>query len=65
MLAEDFIAHNRHGWERLTALLKRAQSSITDLSADELRELGHLYRQATSDLAVARRDFGGMLSVTT
>ncbi len=59
MLAEDFIAHNRHGWERLTALMNRAQSSITDLSADELRELGHLYRQATSDLAVARRDFGG------
>ncbi len=58
MLAEDFIAQHRHRWERLTALMNRAQSSITALSAEELRELGHLYRQATSDLAVARRDFG-------
>jgi uncharacterized membrane protein SpoIIM required for sporulation len=57
MFAEDFIAARRPTWERLTALLGRAQAALTTLSADELTELGRLYRQATSDLAVARRDF--------
>jgi uncharacterized membrane protein SpoIIM required for sporulation len=57
MLAEDFIARKRTDWERLTRLLDRAQNSITSLSAAELQELGRLYRQATSDLAVARRDY--------
>lgn len=57
MLAEDFIARKRPTWERLTALLKQAQNGLTGLSAEELQELGRLYRQATSDLAVARRDF--------
>jgi uncharacterized membrane protein SpoIIM required for sporulation len=57
MLVDDFIAHKRPSWERLTTLLNRAQNSIMSLSAEELQELGRLYRQATSDLAVARRDF--------
>ncbi|NJP07482.1 MAG: stage II sporulation protein M [Chloroflexaceae bacterium] len=57
MLAEDFIARKRVSWERLTALLNRAQRGLTGLSAEELQELGRLYRQSTSDLAVARRDF--------
>ncbi|MCU0491915.1 MAG: stage II sporulation protein M [Chloroflexaceae bacterium] len=57
MLAEDFIAQKKSSWERLTALLGRAGGNLTSLSADELQELGRLYRQATSDLAVARRDF--------
>jgi uncharacterized membrane protein SpoIIM required for sporulation len=57
MFAETFIATKRASWERLTALIRRAQNSLSELSADELNELGRLYRQATSDLAVARRDF--------
>lgn len=57
MLAEDFIAAKRASWERLTNLIQRAQNGLVELSADELIELGRLYRQATSDLAVARRDF--------
>jgi uncharacterized membrane protein SpoIIM required for sporulation len=57
MLAEDFIAAKRPAWERLTRLLDRAQNGLAELSADELTELGRLYRQATSDLAMARRDF--------
>lgn len=57
MLAEDFIALKRSSWERLTTLLNRAQIGLVGLSAEELQELGRLYRQATSDLAVARRDF--------
>lgn len=57
MLAEDFITRKRASWERLTTLLNRASSGLVGLSAEELQELGRLYRQATSDLAVARRDF--------
>ncbi len=57
MLAEDFITIKRPAWERLTTLLNRSQSGLVNLSAEELQELGRLYRQATSDLAVARRDF--------
>lgn len=58
MLAEDFIATKRPNWERLTALLNTSQGSgLVALSAEELIELGRLYRSATSDLAVARRDF--------
>lgn len=57
MLAETFIEQKRPAWERLTRLLERARLSLTGLSAEELHELGRLYREATSDLAVARRDF--------
>ena len=58
MLAEDFITVKRPNWERLTAILNKSQvGGLTVLSAEELNELGRLYRSATSDLAVARRDF--------
>lgn len=60
MLAEDFIATKRPNWERLTAILDQSRlGGLAALSADELNELGRLYRSATSDLAVARRDFAG------
>ena len=58
MAAEDFIAAKRPSWQRLEALLGKArQGRLAGLDADELYELGRLYRQATSDLAVARRDW--------
>jgi uncharacterized membrane protein SpoIIM required for sporulation len=57
MLAEDFIAQKRPAWERLTTLLNRARGGLNTLSAEDLQTLGRLYREATSDLAVARRDF--------
>ncbi len=57
MLAEDFIALKRKSWQRLSALIDRSQRGLANLSAEELQELGRLYRQITSDLAVARRDF--------
>ncbi len=58
MVAEDFIAAKRPNWQRLEQLLGKAQSArLRALTADELYELGRLYRQTTSDLAVARRDF--------
>lgn len=58
MVAEDFINAKRTNWQQLEQLLSKAQSArLAALSAEELSELGRLYRQATSDLAVARRDF--------
>src|SRR6266540_543721 len=58
MLAEDFIAIKKPNWERLTIILDRSQlGGLATLSAEELNELGRLYRSATADLAVARRDF--------
>ncbi len=60
MLAEDFINIKKAGWERLTAILDQSQlGGLAALSAEELSELGRLYRGVTSDLAVVRRDFAG------
>ncbi len=59
MLAEDFIATKKANWEQLTSLLDRSRIGLNALSAEELVDLGRLYRTATSDLAVARRDYAG------
>lgn len=57
---ERFIQTKYADWQRLETLLERQQSlRLRGLSAVEIEELGRLYRQATSDLAVARRDFPG------
>ena len=41
----------------MAALVESAQGRVTRLGADETLEVGHLYRAATSDLAIAQRDF--------
>jgi uncharacterized membrane protein SpoIIM required for sporulation len=49
------VAARRAGWERLEELAARARcGGLSSLTAEELRELGRLYRQATSDLAYVR-----------
>jgi len=58
MRPEDFVMQRRPDWERLTKLLDRARSGLMrSLSDSELTELGQLYRSATSDLAIAQRDY--------
>lgn len=58
MLAEDFIVAKKPNWERLVTLLDRSRvAGLATLTAEELSDLGQLYRSTTSDLAVARRDF--------
>ena len=59
MNANDFIESRRAIWGRLDKLLQRSQRGIRLLSPDEVTELGQLYRAATSDLALAKRDFPG------
>jgi uncharacterized membrane protein SpoIIM required for sporulation len=58
MTVDEFIGAKCAAWQRLEALLgKSGSSGLSVLSASELHELGALYRQTTSDLAVARRDY--------
>jgi len=58
MSPDELLHQHQRDWERLTALTRQAeQSAFTKLSESELIELGSLYRAATSDLAIAQRDF--------
>lgn len=54
---DRFVEDRRARWARLAALVGSAEGRVTRLGADETLELGHLYRAATSDLAIAQRDF--------
>lgn len=50
-----FVRRRGQGWERLELLLARAgRRGLRQLDANELFELGRLYRLATSDLAYAQ-----------
>ena len=58
MQRDQFVVGRRARWDRLEDLIRRARRRrLKTLSGDELLELGRLYRTATTDLAVARRDF--------
>jgi uncharacterized membrane protein SpoIIM required for sporulation len=54
---DRFVEDRRARWARLAALVQEAQGRVTRLNAEETLEVGHLYRAATSDLAIAQRDF--------
>jgi len=54
---DRFVEDRRVRWARLGQLVSRARGRVERLSADEVLELGRLYRATTSDLAIARRDF--------
>jgi uncharacterized membrane protein SpoIIM required for sporulation len=48
----EFVRTRKQRWNRLDALCERVErSSLSSLPVDDLREMGSLYRQATSDLA--------------
>lgn len=51
----QFLARRADGWRRLEILLERVESSsLQQLTSDEVREFGQLYRRASSDLVTAR-----------
>jgi uncharacterized membrane protein SpoIIM required for sporulation len=54
---DRFVEDRRARWSRLAALVGSAEGRVTRLGAEETLEVGHLYRAATSDLAIAQRDF--------
>lgn len=58
MLVEDFIHSRQAEWQRLEQLVDRAGQQAA-LGPAEVDDLGRLYRQASADLALAQRDFGG------
>ncbi|MEP7288137.1 MAG: stage II sporulation protein M [Chloroflexota bacterium] len=58
MLVNDFIKFREKDWQRLQLLIDKRRGR-SPLTADEVRELGTLYRAVTSDLALARRDYPG------
>ena len=57
MNADEFYQSRRKEWEILSNLLERAQRDVAQLSPREIERLASLYRAASSDLALAKRDF--------
>jgi uncharacterized membrane protein SpoIIM required for sporulation len=57
MNADEFYQSRQGSWKQLNDLLTKAEMSIERMSPDEVTLLGQLYRAATSDLAIAQRDF--------
>ena len=58
MTIDAFIASRRQRWSDLEAMLRRGRRGhLRDIPAADLERFGLLYRDAASDLAIARRDF--------
>ena len=57
MQVDKFYQSRQADWQALSKLLDRSQRDIHRLSPEDINILGRLYRAATSDLALAQRDF--------
>ncbi len=57
MRAEELFQSRKRDWESLNKLVNQGQENPTSLSPEDVQTLGRLYRAATSDLALAQRDF--------
>lgn len=58
MQFQQLVSQRKQSWERLEGYLRRIEKNqVQSLSQAELVEFGQLYRSATSDLAIAQRDF--------
>ena len=57
MNADKFYQSRRKEWELLSTLVERAQNNVAQLSPREIEQLASLYRAASSDLALGKRDF--------
>ena len=57
MSVETFVAPRRGRWQQLEAMIERSRRGrLRDIPATEMEHFGALYREAASDLAIARRD---------
>jgi uncharacterized membrane protein SpoIIM required for sporulation len=54
---DEFYQSRRQEWDLLSSLVEKAQLDVRRLSPREVERLASLYRAATSDLALAKRDF--------
>ena len=59
MDVDRFARDRSKGWDELAALVREAGTRPQRLGAARLLRLGALYRAATADLSLARRQFGG------
>ncbi len=58
MKIQEFVEQRKETWELLVRFLNRIdRESLKSLRAEELREVGQLYRQVSSDLAHAKTYF--------
>ncbi|HET9588443.1 MAG TPA: stage II sporulation protein M [Anaerolineales bacterium] len=57
MRTDEFYQSRKNDWEALSHLLDQSQRDMRGLSESQVRYLARLYRAATSDLALAKRDF--------
>lgn len=57
MHVDELIKSRKADWEALIRLLDRSQNRVSQLSPEDIKALGRLYRAVTSDLALAQRDF--------
>jgi len=58
MRADEYLARRRADWTRLEELLRRGRRGrLGGLAPEDVLTLASLYRQATADLARARRDW--------
>ncbi len=61
MISTHWLQQRTPYWHKLDALVDRARDrGFRALGADDLRELGQLYRQVASDLATVREDPGSV-----
>ena len=57
MRVDEFYQSRKSDWEALSHLLDQSQKDMHGLSESQVRDISRLYRAATSDLALAKRDF--------
>jgi uncharacterized membrane protein SpoIIM required for sporulation len=57
MRTDEFYQSRKGDWEALSHLLDQSQKDMRGLSESQVQDLARLYRAATSDLALAKRDF--------
>lgn len=57
MNVDEFYQSRRREWELLNELLERTQKDVKRLTTSDVERLASLYRAASSDLALAKRDF--------
>ncbi len=57
MTPDRLIRQKEADWRLLEELIKKANSQLQTMTPEDARRLGELYRSASSDLALAQRDF--------
>jgi len=57
MNVDEFYQSRKQEWEHLNSLVETAQKNAQRLSPSDVERLASLYRAASSDLALSKRDF--------